>query len=148
MTDEIGDIAAQVTAEQFAELVKSVTDDDLVQGIRAAGTDDVLDRIFREMSQRFLPAKAGGTTAEIQWVVTDQGQDHPYRMSIGGDACSVGRGQAESPRVTLTTDLVSFSKLVTGQARGPQLFFTGKLKVSGDLMFSQRITSFFQPPTA
>jgi putative sterol carrier protein len=39
-------------------------------------------------------------------------------------------------------------KLVTNNAQGVQLFMTGKLKVGGDLMFSQRIMTFFQPPKA
>jgi hypothetical protein len=34
------------------------------------------------------------------------------------------------------------------EAQGPQLFMAGKLKVSGDLMFSTRIMSFFDQPKA
>jgi putative sterol carrier protein len=50
--------------------------------------------------------------------------------------------------VKLTSGLVPFIKLVTGEAQGPQLFMAGKLKVSGDLMFSTRIMSFFDQPNA
>ena len=40
-------------------------------------------------------------------------------------------------------DLVTFVRLIMGQAQGPQLFMTGKLKVAGDLMFAQRVSAFF-----
>jgi len=40
-------------------------------------------------------------------------------------------------------DLVTFVRLIMGQAQGPQLFMTGKLKVAGDLMFAQRVSGFF-----
>jgi putative sterol carrier protein len=50
--------------------------------------------------------------------------------------------------VKLTADLVPFVKLVTGEAQGPALFMSGKLKVSGDLMFSTRIMTFFDQPKA
>ena len=43
-------------------------------------------------------------------------------------------------------DLVSFFRLIVGQAQGPQLFFNGKLKVGGDLMFSQQVSGFFRQP--
>jgi putative sterol carrier protein len=48
--------------------------------------------------------------------------------------------------VTLTTDVLSFVKLTAGKAKGPQLFMTGKLKISGDLMFATRIMDFFEVP--
>jgi putative sterol carrier protein len=48
--------------------------------------------------------------------------------------------------VTLGTDVVSFAKLMAGKAQGPQLYMTGKLKIQGDLMLAQRMTTFFAPP--
>ena len=35
-------------------------------------------------------------------------------------------------------------RLIAGQAQGPQLFFSGKLKVTGDIMFSQQVSTFFR----
>ena len=52
---------------------------------------------------------------------------------------------ADSPKVTLTTYVVSFGKLMAGKAQGPQLYMTGKLKIQGDLMLAQRATTFFRP---
>ena len=40
-----------------------------------------------------------------------------------------------------------FLNLAAGKANGPSLFMTGKLKLEGDLMLAQRMTSFFRIPT-
>ena len=46
----------------------------------------------------------------------------------------------------LKLDGVDFLKLVTGNANGPMLFMSGKLKIEGDLMFSAQIQSMFTIP--
>lgn len=147
MSDDLQSIdPEQITPEQFASLVGSATDEQIESTVRGVGTERVLDRIFQGMQERFLPERAQGVDAVIQWVVTDEGQDHPYTATIGDGACRIERGRADSPRVTLTAPLAAFAKLVTGKAQGPALFMTGKLKVSGDLMFAQQVNGFFDRP--
>ena len=41
---------------------------------------------------------------------------------------------------------MDFLKLVTGNANGPILFTTGKLKISGDLVFAAQIAGMFKIP--
>ena len=135
----------QLTAEEFAQLVGAATDQQIEEGIRAAETTEVLDRIFAEMADRFRPERAAGVDAVAQWVVTDRDHEHPFRMTIGGGACSVERGRADQPTVTLTTDTVSFAKLVTGK-RGVQLFMLGRLRISGALPLAVRLNGFFDRP--
>lgn len=137
---------AQVTPEQFAQFVSQANDDDIAATIRAAGVEQVLERIFTGMKERFVPDKAQDVDAEIQWVITDDGAEHPYLTIIHGGRCEVKKERSDRPRAALTTDIVSFAKLITGRAQGPQLFMAGNLKVAGDLMFSARITSFFATP--
>jgi putative sterol carrier protein len=137
----------QLTAEEFAQLVWAATDQQIEEGIRAAGTTEVLDRIFAEMADRFRPERAAGVDAVAQWVVTDRDQEHPYRMTIGGGTCSVERGRADQPTVTLTTDTVSFAKLVAGKREGVQLFMLGRLRISGALPLAVRLNGFFDRPS-
>lgn len=138
----------QVTAEEFAGLVANATDEQIVEVIHSVGTKETLNRIFDNFPERFVPEKAQGVDAEIQFVVTDEGEEHPHLVTVRNGTCTTEEKRADDPKVTLTTDLVSFVKLITGQAQGVQLFMTGKLKVSGDLMFSQRIMTFFEPAKA
>jgi len=61
-------------------------------------------------------------------------------------SCTAGNDPQHEPRVTLTLDGVDFMRLVTGNAAGPMLFMSGKLKIEGDLMFSAQIQSMFTIP--
>lgn len=136
----------QLTADEFAALVWAASDEQIEEGIRAAGTERVLNRIFDEMQRAFLPQRAPGVSAEIQWVVTDQGQEHPYRMAIAGGTCSTAPGRTEHPKATLHMDTVAFAKLVTGRREGVQLWMLKKLQVKGDVMLAVRLNGYFQRP--
>jgi putative sterol carrier protein len=148
MADQQIDISSvEITPEQFAELVRNTGDAEIETGVRAAGVETVLDRIFAGMQERFVPEKAAGVETDIQWVVADQGNEYPYKVSIKGGACTAERGRAESPKVGFTLALVPFMRLIAGQENGVQLFMKGQLKVAGDLMFSQRVQTFFATPS-
>lgn len=147
--DDLSDMdIGEVTPEQFAQLVAVAEDEQIAETFDQLGARGVLDRVFEGMQQRFRPDRAEGLEADIQWVVTHQGDEHPYLVSIRDGTCTIDRNRGDDPRVTLTTDVVAFSKLVTGQAGGPALFMTGKLRVSGDLLFAQQILRFFDQPEA
>lgn len=136
----------RVTPEEFAALVANAEDDQITEVIRDIGTERVLDRVFEGMEQRFRSDKAEGVNATIQFVINDQ-QEHPYKVDILGGSCSAARGTSGDPKVTISTDLVSFSRMISGQADGMQLFMRGRLKAKGDLMFATRIMGFFDRPT-
>lgn len=148
MTETQGIDPTSVTPEEFAQLVANADDDQILEAFRAVGTEQVLNRVFEGMEERFVPEKAQGVDAQIQWVVIDDGTEHTYLTSIKDGGCKISKETADQPKVALKTDVVSFAKLITGKAQGPQLFMSGKLKVSGDIMFSQRITGFFAAPSA
>ena len=137
-----------VTPEEFAGLVANAEDDQIADVIHAGGTDQVLDRIFEGMQVRFLPDKAQGVEAVVQFVITDDGTEHPYAVEIADGSLQSRAGTADSPKVTITTGVVPFAKMIGGQAEGTQLFMRGQLRASGDLMFATRIMTFFDRPTA
>ena len=146
MAEQIDISSIEITPEQFAELVRNASDSELESGIRTAGIETVLDRIFEGMQQRFLPEKAEGLEVDVKWFVTDQGNESPYKVSVNGGACTAERGRADAPKVTFTLALVPFLRLIAGQENGVQLFMKGALKVAGDLLFSQRVQTFFATP--
>jgi putative sterol carrier protein len=148
--DEVADQIdpTAVSPEQFAEMIANASDEDIESAIHTVGTEPTLDRVFQGFEERFQPDKAAGVQADVQFVIKDGGEEHPYLVSVNEGSCVTKRAQADDPKTTLTMDLVPFLKLVTGNAQGVQLFMTGKLKISGDLMFSQRLMTFFETPKA
>lgn len=134
-----------MTAEEFVRLAGNTEDEQLEAVIRGMDTKKVLDKVFVGFAERFVPDRAQGVEAVVQFVVTDQGQEHPHTVEIKGGECRTEPGRAESPKSTLTLGLVPFIRLLTGQADGMKLFMTGKLKVNGDLLFAARVPGFFEP---
>jgi putative sterol carrier protein len=136
--------SGQITPEKFIALVKTASEDDLRAQVRAAGVDQVLDSTFQVMNEHFLPEKAQGVNAVIQYLVTDGDKEYAYTLTIKDGKCNLKKEKAAGAKVTLGMDLVPFLKLIGGAADGMQLYMMGKLQVSGDLMFSQRIADFFR----
>jgi putative sterol carrier protein len=144
MPDDID--LSRISAEDFARLVHGADDEQILEAIHDVGTAPTLDRIFQGMQERFRPDRAGGEDAVIQFVVLDEGEEHPYVVTIRDGTCGIRRVQTEDPRVTLRSDLLTFVKLTAGKSSGASLFMRGKLKISGDLMFAPRIMGFFDVP--
>jgi putative sterol carrier protein len=130
--------------QELAQLAEG-SDDEVAEKIHAAGTQEVLDGVFEGMPARFQPEKASGVDAQAQWLISDSGEEHPYAVTVADGTCTTERARVESPRVTFLTDVVSFARLMTGKAQGPQLYMAGKLKIQGDLMLAQRMATFFAP---
>lgn len=137
---------ADMTADQFAHLVRAWGEDGyIVEGIRAAGVEVVLDRIFGEMAERFRPSDE--RRGDVLWLIDVRGDQHAYVLHMRGDDCTAEQGRVDDPRVTFHMDLASFARLVTGVANPIRLLITRRLKVSGDLLFARRVPASFEMPT-
>jgi alkyl sulfatase BDS1-like metallo-beta-lactamase superfamily hydrolase len=135
-----------MTAEEFVALVKASTDDEVRTSFREAGTAEALDRIFGMMSLYYRPERAGDVDAAVQWKIRDEDVDHLYVVRFTPQGCTAERGTVDSPTTTVSTDLVRFARIVSGQANAVKLLLTRKLKASGDVMFARRIDGFFDIP--
>lgn len=136
----------EITPEQFAKMVAGASDKEIESTIAKVGVRPTLDRIFAGFEERFRPDRAEGVQAIVQWRIKADGEEHPYAVRIADGKCVAGREEADDPTTTMSIKLVPFVKLVTGQADGMRLLMTRKLKVSGDLMFAQRMQGFFSQP--
>ena len=136
-------IIGQMSPDEFRQWAKSTSEADIKSQVRATGVDQTLDGLFQGMQEAFLPDKAKGVDAVIQYIVTDEGKEYPYTLSIKDSACTLKKEKAAA-KVTLGIDLLSFLKLMGGAADGTQLYTAGKLKIGGDMMFAQRLASLFR----
>jgi putative sterol carrier protein len=149
MSDQASGIDPEsLSAEDFARLVGQAEDGQIEQVIRGMGTQAVLERVFDGFRDRFKADAARGVTVDVQFVVTDQGEEHPFVVSIRDGTCEPRSGRVNDPKTTLTTGLVPFVRLVAGQANGVELFMTGRLKVAGDMLFAPQIMGYFEPVRA
>lgn len=130
--------------EQLAELIEGRSDEEINATVAEQGVDTVLGQIFGAMQERFQPDKAAGQSAVIQWDITAPDGTHSWQVKVADGKCEVKQGTDEpSPRVTLGLSLADFLRFIAGKLDGMQAFMSGKLKLSGDMMFAQTIGAWF-----
>jgi putative sterol carrier protein len=139
MADEIG------SREELAGLIEGKSDDEINAGVAERGTDKLLGQIFGYMARQFQPDKAAGQSAVIGWDITDPDGTHSWQLKVADGTCTAQEGGSEDARVTLGMALPDFLRFVTGKLDGMQAFMTGKLKLSGDMMFAQSMQAWFRP---
>ena len=136
-------------AAQLAQLVATASDEQIAEGMSdPEGRKSTLDEIFRRMAEHVEPSKAKGNDAVVHFKILDApdgGCDH-YEVVIADGACTATDEPSRDPRVTFSIGPVDFLRLVSGNAAGPMLFMSGKLKIEGDLMFASTMTSLFRIP--
>ena len=134
----------QKRRQELAATIEGRSDEEITQGVVAQGADTVLGQIFAGMVEAFLPQKAGSQSAVIQYDINVGGTVHSYQLKIAGGKCELVKGAAGPARVTLTLQAPDFLRLVTGTLNGMQAFMTGKLKLTGDMMFAQVMQGWFE----
>jgi hypothetical protein len=134
---------------EFARIVKSLPAARIAELMAGPQRRRVLDEVFGRMHTLFRPDAAGDRDALIRWRITaaDGGPDDVYETRIGGGACTVTPERTDrEPRLRLTMAAPEFLRLVSGNASGPTLFFTRRLKVKGDVRLAGSLTYFFDIP--
>jgi putative sterol carrier protein len=124
-------------------MIEGKSDDEITAGVAERGTEKVLSQIFDYMAGRFQPERAGNQSAVIGWDITSPEGTHSYQLNVADGTCKAVQGNAEPTRVTLNMALPDFLRFLTGQLDGMQAFMTGKLKLSGDMMFAQSMQAWF-----
>ena len=128
---------------QLAELIKTLSDEELKTQLDQLGPDNVLREIFGRMPEAFIAEKAQGTDAVMQYDIASDDDVKQWTVEIKDGTCSTSEGAAVDPRLTLQLGIVDFVRLIFGQAEGTQLFMTGKLKLKGDMMFAMQMQGYF-----
>jgi hypothetical protein len=139
---------AAADPKQFAQMVKSASNDDLGKIMSGDGRKKVLDEVFGRMPGLFRADRAGSTSAVIHWTVGDgpDGSSDTYELVIADGACTLSPTPAHDPKLALTVGGGDFLKVVSGNANPVMLFMTGKLKAKGDLGMAAKIGDLFDIP--
>jgi putative sterol carrier protein len=140
---------SQVDANELAKSMAQATDEQLAELMSGPMRDQILAEIFRRMSEHFRADAAGDTEAVIHWRIggAPDGGTTDYETVIRNGTCDVHEGfEEENARVTFKLGGADFLRLVTGNAAGPMLFMSGKLKIEGDMLFAANAASLFVIP--
>lgn len=147
MSDEVTHVDLEnIELEEVVALISSATDEQIAEAINSGQREQILGEVFNRMEQEYRPG-AKPQDAVIHWRITklDADADH-WEVVIEDGSCTISDQPARDPRVTMTCDGVHFLRLVTGNAAGPMLFMSGKLKIEGDIAFAAMMQSIFRIP--
>jgi 2,4-dienoyl-CoA reductase-like NADH-dependent reductase (Old Yellow Enzyme family)/putative sterol carrier protein/thioredoxin reductase len=133
--------------EEFKQLVEGKTDEEIL-AVTGGNEEALLAGVLDSMKAAFDPTAAAGQSAVFQYVFDTAAGEMHYHLDVADGACEVAKGMADNPRVTLAISLPDFLRLMIGELNGMQAFTTGKLKISGDVMFSQVLGSWFKAADA
>jgi putative sterol carrier protein len=98
--------------------------------------------IFDAMVTRFIPEKAEGVNAVIQFNLSgDNGG--LFWLKVAEGACESGAGQADSPKMTLKAAADDWYAVSTGQMNAMQAFMSGKIKIEGDMGMAMKLQTMF-----
>jgi len=109
-------------------------------------TDEVTpDQVFNEMPTYFQSEKAGSTKGNVQFDLSgDNGGK--WWIKIAEGRAEAGKGEVESPNLTLIADAGDYVKIATGQLDPTAAFMSGKLKIKGDMGLAMKFASLFRRP--
>jgi putative sterol carrier protein len=138
--------ASAIDPGEFARNIGRMSEDQLREAMDGPLRETIITEIFGRMEHHFRAGAA--QDAVIHWTISGapgEGED-AWEVVIAGTTCTASPEHRSEPRVSLKLDGVDFLRLVTGNAIGPTLFMSGKLKIEGDVMFAAQIQSMFTIP--
>ena len=106
-----------------------------------------IEETFDGLKSRFIPDKAAGTDAVIQWEISGDGGGTWYAV-IKDSTCTISPGAASNPDLTLQLSVQDWLDMNAGKTTRQMLFMTGKLKLKGEIALALKLGSLFQPPKA
>jgi len=102
-----------------------------------------VEQLMEKMPGAFLPEKAAGLDAAIQFKFTGA-EPGDWNAIIKDGKVEVVRGTHPAPKMTLTADSQDYVKIFTGELDGMQAFMQGKLKLTGDLNLAMKLMQMFK----
>jgi len=108
-------------------------------------TSEEIAGIFPQMAENFVPEKAEGVDATIQFELSgDNGGNFWLRIADG--KCEAGEGTADNPKMTLRAAADDWYAVSTGETNPMQAFMSGKIKIQGDMGLAMKLQTMFNQP--
>lgn len=138
-----------ISPQDFAALVKNAPADQIDEVMAdPALRSRILGEVFSRMGEQYAGSRR--TKAVIHWKILDRpggGYDH-FETVLDAGECAVNTEPVHEPRVTIRLDGTQFLRLASGNGSPTSMFFTGKLKLAGDIGFAAGLSNLFDIPKA
>jgi putative sterol carrier protein len=106
-------------------------------------SDVTIEKLMSRMPKAFIPEKAVGVDAVIQYHLSGE-EPGDWIITIRNGECNIEQGVADSPNMTLSADSSDYKDVILGKINGMNAFMDGKLQLAGDLNLAMKLTNFFK----
>jgi putative sterol carrier protein len=106
-------------------------------------SDPTAEQVMERMPASFLPEKAAGVDAVINYQLSGEGGGD-WTMTIRGGTCQVARGLAAEAKLTISADASDYVQVALGKLDAMAAFGAGKIKIKGDLPLSLKLMGMFK----
>lgn len=151
--DQLPDLASgnleSISPSEFAALVKHAPKSQIKEVMHDATTREaILGAVFSRMGSQYKGSKK--VDAVIHWKITDHptGDDDIFETVLADGECTVNDTPEHEPKVEISLDGEQFLNLASGNGSPPMMFFSGKLKLKGDVGFAASLSKLFNIPKA
>jgi len=123
------------SAEEVLAFLRTADDDAVRAAVHGIGTARVLDLVFDGWAVR-VGVRPGRQPGLLLFEVDDDGSPHRHALALTeGGARHLAEPQ-EKIRATVRTSLVRFLKVAAGAQDPKRLVVTGRMRLSGDLVWA------------
>jgi putative sterol carrier protein len=149
---KVGSSAKARLADGFARLVGGASSQQLERMMRTHARRPLLGAIFSQMPGQVDRKRAAQMEeALVRWQITEgpNGRVDVYELLLADGRCRTTRGESDrEPQLTITADGVEFLRLITGNSDPMRAYFSGKVRLAGDVMFAAKLQTLFRIPGA
>src|SRR5947209_8328573 len=95
--------------------------------------EQIIDRAFQRLPEIFVPDKAKGWTANVQFNISGAS---PWTVKIADGKCTTAKGLEGTPTCSVKTDVQTWADVIVGKERAEKAFMSGKITATnlGDMM--------------
>jgi putative sterol carrier protein len=101
-----------------------------------------VEKLMERMPGAFLPEKAEGVEAKIQFHLGDEGGD--WVVSIHEGKCTTEQGVTEDPKLTITAEAKDYIDIVTGKLNAMTALANQQVSYKGDLNLAMKMMQMFE----
>jgi len=102
-----------------------------------------IEELMGRMPRAFLPEKAEGVEAVIQYHLTGA-EAGDWVVTIREGKCVVEKGITENPTMTLRADSQDYKDIILGRLDPMAAFMQQKVKLTGNLNMALGLTKYFK----
>jgi SCP-2 sterol transfer family len=139
------EIMATAAQQELRAMISDKSDSEIMALMREVpgGAPALLNQTITGMADTFDPD--GAIDCVIGYEIDAGGDPLTYRVEVRGHDVVAAPGPVDDARVVLQLKAPEYLRLITGLLDGTEAFMSGRMRITGDVMFAPQIPRIFRP---